>query len=244
MLDTNVNTILDRLEPAARVLDVGGWYIPFTRADYVVDLMPYETRGRGQGPGPERFGPDSWAQLDVCRDPLPFGDKSFDFVVCSHTLEDIRDPLFLCTELNRVAKAGYIETPSLLAELTFGIESKRYAGWYHHRWLVAMQDDRITFRHKPHFVHGNWRYHLPKRMARSLTRGERVTCMLWEDSFSFEELIELDKHTVEDEIERVVRETDCRPTWRYRLTPIEEMVRNGRARAGAKARSLVSRANR
>lgn len=244
MLETNVNAILDRLESTARVLDVGGWYIPFNRADSVVDLMPYETRGRGQGPGPERFGPDSWVQLDVCRDPLPFEDKSFDFVVCSHTLEDIRDPLFVCSELNRVAKAGYIETPSLIAELTFGIESKRYAGCYHHRWLVAMQADRIMFRHKPHLVHGNWRYHLPKRMARSLTREERVTCMLWEDSFSFEELIELDKHRVEEEIARLVRGTDCRPDWCYRLTPIEDAVRNGRALAGAKARSLVSRANR
>src|SRR5436853_6676304 len=27
------------------VLDVGGWIQPFTRADWVIDLMPYETRG-------------------------------------------------------------------------------------------------------------------------------------------------------------------------------------------------------
>ena len=52
---------------------------------------------------------------------LPFEDKSFEVAVSSHTLEDIRDPLFLCAELNRVTKAGYIETPSIVAELTFGI---------------------------------------------------------------------------------------------------------------------------
>jgi Methyltransferase domain len=244
MLETNITRILDRLDHTAKVLDVGGWYIPFNRADHVVDLMPYETRGKGQGPGPERFGPDSWIRLDACRDPLPFEDKSFEFAVCSHTLEDIRDPLFLCAELNRVAKAGYIETPSITAELTFGIESKRYAGWYHHRWLVAMEDDEIAFRHKPHLVHGNWRYHLPKRMARSLTKEERVTWMLWEDSFSFAELIELDKASVEDELERFVRKTGCRPDWRYHLTPLEDAAHKTRALAGAKARSLVSRGAR
>lgn len=244
MLETNVDVLLNHLEPTASVLDVGGWYIPFNRADSVVDLMPYETRGRGQGPGPERFDSESWVQLDVCREPLPFEDKSFDFAVCSHTLEDIRDPIFLCSELNRVAKAGYIETPSLIAELTFGIESKRYAGWYHHRWLVTMQNDRITFRHKPHLIHGNWRYHLPKRMARSLTPAERVTWMLWEGSFGSLERVELAKDKVEEEIRRFVRDTDCRPDWRYRLAPAEDALRRVRSIAGTRARSFLSRANR
>jgi hypothetical protein len=81
-------------------------------------------------------------------------------------------------------EGGYIETPSPVAELTFGIESKRYAGWFHYPWLVAMRDNRIMFRDKPHSVHGNRRYHLPKRMARSLTPEERVAWMLWEGSFS------------------------------------------------------------
>jgi hypothetical protein len=39
------------------VLDVGGWGRPFTRADWVLDLMPYETRGLygRDGTGEERF---------------------------------------------------------------------------------------------------------------------------------------------------------------------------------------------
>lgn len=106
-----------------------------------------------------------------------------------------------------------------------------------------MRDDRFVFRHKPHLVHGDWRYHLPKRVARSLTGRDRVTYMLWEDSFSFQELIELDKHTVEKEIEGIVRATGSRSDWRYRLAPFEERIRSGRAVVGAKARSLVSRAS-
>jgi hypothetical protein len=32
-------------------------------------------------------------------------------VICSHTLEDIRDPLWVCSEMIRIGKAGYIELP-------------------------------------------------------------------------------------------------------------------------------------
>ena len=38
------------------VLDVGGWAKPLARADWVIDLMPYETRGLygERDPDPER----------------------------------------------------------------------------------------------------------------------------------------------------------------------------------------------
>jgi hypothetical protein len=87
--------------------------MPFNRADYVLDLMPFETRGKGQGPGREKFGPDTWIRLDACRDPLPFEEKSSKFAVCSHILKDTRDSL-LCTSTrprdvgnrDRQARAG------------------------------------------------------------------------------------------------------------------------------------------
>src|SRR3954449_10993879 len=98
----------------ALVLDVGGWAKPFPRADWVLDLMPYETRGLygTLEPDAERFGPDTWVTLDMCAHmPWPFADAQFDFAICSHTLEDIRDPIWVCSELARVARAGYIEVP-------------------------------------------------------------------------------------------------------------------------------------
>ena len=45
MLQASVQRILERLGPDDLVLDVGGWGRPFTRADWVLDLMPYATRG-------------------------------------------------------------------------------------------------------------------------------------------------------------------------------------------------------
>ena len=120
MLAASLARLESTLPADARVLDVGGWGKTLARADAVVDLMPYETRGLygHDGDGPERFDAGSWHQLDICdaTKPWPFADGEFDFAVCSHTLEDVRDPLRVCDELKRVARAGYIEVPSRLEE--------------------------------------------------------------------------------------------------------------------------------
>ncbi len=72
-------------------------------------------------------------------------DDWFDFAICSHLLEDVRDPLTVCRELSRVAKRGYIEVPSRAREiyskawlfhLRAGPGRMTEAGFYHHRWYV------------------------------------------------------------------------------------------------------------
>ena len=131
---------VDRLPSDGLLLDVGGWAAPLARADWVIDLMPYATRGLyGQATG-ERFGEDTWVEHDICT-PWPFADGQFDFAVCSHTLEDIRDPVFACKELQRVAKAGYIEVPSRLEEHMTGIHGP-WPGWAHHRWVCEIEIGR------------------------------------------------------------------------------------------------------
>jgi len=102
------------------VLDVGGWFGPFNLATHVVDLAPYETRQTSHAFDPEnaeRFSADTWCQIDACCDPWPFTDDYFDFSTCSHTLEDVPDPVAICRQLVRVSKAGYIEVPSKLREI-------------------------------------------------------------------------------------------------------------------------------
>ncbi|MCX7590801.1 MAG: class I SAM-dependent methyltransferase, partial [Kiritimatiellae bacterium] len=157
MLEAKAREICDRLPASARVLDVGGGGSPFPRADYVLDLSPYEGRaalGRMNLGCPERFTPRTWIQRDVCdRTPWPFEDKFFDYAVCSHLLEDVRDPLWVCSELSRVACAGYVETPSRIVEQSRGVEHPLYAGFYHHRWLVEADGSCLLFRFKPHSLH-------------------------------------------------------------------------------------------
>ena len=42
---------------------------------------------------------------------MPFKDKAFDFVIASHILEHSSEPIKFISEIQRVSKAGYIETP-------------------------------------------------------------------------------------------------------------------------------------
>src|SRR5438034_907021 len=155
MLPASARRISQRVGEDAQVLDVGGWANPFPRADWVIDLMPYETRGLygAAPPGPERFDEGTWMRRDICdREPWPFEDDRFDFAICSQTLEDVRDPIWVCSELTRVARAGYAEVPSRLEEQCRGVNGP-WVGWSHHHWLVDEVDGGLEFVLKPHMLH-------------------------------------------------------------------------------------------
>jgi len=179
----------------AMVLDVGGGANPFPRADWVIDILAYGERGLyGDPPDPatERFDATTWVQRDICnREPWPFADKQFDFVLCSHTLEDVRDPIAVCDELVRVGRAGYIEVPSRLEEQSYGFQGP-WAGWGHHRWLIDIDDDQITFVFKHHVLHNRASDHFPEGYQASLSPSERVQCLWWTDGFRYRESIFLD----------------------------------------------------
>jgi len=198
VLAENVEAALARLEPSDVVLDVGGWACPFNRAQWVLDAEPWETRGfyrtfgglASQGPAEEWFTRDTWVRRDICdRAPWPFADKQFDFVVCSHTLEDVRDPIGVCGELMRVGKRGYLEVPSREWESCRGLERPRQAGLSHHRWLAEIRDGKVSFLPKYHMINADWRFSLPPRHARSLDPRSEVSWLWWEDRFEVEEVV-------------------------------------------------------
>jgi Methyltransferase domain len=194
MRASSVERLNRELDGEQLVLDVGGWIQPFTRADWVIDLMPYETRGMlgSDGPPPERFTTETWVQRDVCaRDPWPFADGQFDFAVCSHTLEDVRDPVWVCGELARVARAGYVEVPSRLEEQSFGVEGE-WAGWAHHAWLVEIADGGIEVVAKPHNIHTDPGYQFPPGFHERLTPEERVQTLFWEGELPCRERVFVD----------------------------------------------------
>ena len=191
MFPASHERILSTVPEDAVVLDVGGWGSPFPRADWVLDLMPYETRGLYgvPDPGSERFTPETWIQRDICaREPFPFADRAIDFAICSHTLEDVRDPVWVCAELNRVAKAGYIEVPSRLEEQSYGVHGP-WVGWSHHRWLVDVRPGSIEFVSKPGVLQGRRECRFPSGFANSLRPEERIQTLFWECGFEFAERI-------------------------------------------------------
>ncbi|TML25525.1 MAG: class I SAM-dependent methyltransferase [Actinobacteria bacterium] len=192
MLASSRWRMLERLDDSDLVLDVGGWASPFERADWVIDLQPYATRGRydyDRGAAHERFSERTWVRRDVCdHDPWPFADGQFDFAVCAQTLEDVRDPVWVCRELCRVARAGYVEVPSRLEEQSLGVHGP-WIGWSHHRWLCDVSDGRIEFVAKPHLLHARASDHCPAGFHATLTPEERVAQLWWEGSFEYGERV-------------------------------------------------------
>ena len=136
----------------------------------------------------ERFTSATWVARDLCdREPWPFPDQYFDYCTCSHTLEDIRDPLWVCSEMRRVAKAGYIETPSMAFELTRGREAGVPVGLSHHFWLVEVSGSTITFHPKLHSLHGDRRLSLPRDRGLALPVDQQVAWLFWERDFEARE---------------------------------------------------------
>lgn len=220
MIEENCKKILQSLSDNDLVLDIGGGVYPFNRANYVIDIHPYETRGffSSQGGNKEYFTKKTWIIHDVAsKKRLPFKNKQFDYVICSQVLEDIRDPIWLCSEIIRVAKKGYIETPSKQIELTKGVANNKYAGYYHHRWLIEVEDNKIVFKFKPHFIHNNWKFHFPKRFLSKLNEGEKVSFLFWNKSFEFYEEIQISRDKVEQEIFNFIKDKQIYPKLYYLL---------------------------
>ena len=218
MLTEHASLILAQLRDEDVVLDVGAWASPFNRAQWILDAQPYETRGfyrtfggpASQGGDREWFTAKTWVQRDICEHhPWPFEDRQFDFVICSHTLEDVRDPLWVCSELMRVGKRGYIEVPSRAYESTMGKERHGMAGLSHHRWLIEITGSHIEFQLKSHMIHTSRRFHLPAGFS-----APAFQWLWWDDRFTVAESVIHGVRAQEAELERFVGAPAPRPAWR------------------------------
>lgn len=204
MLPEAVDRLL-ALPDDATVLDVGGWAAPLNRADWVIDAMPFASRGAmgfSYGGDRERFGEDTWVVRDVCDpEPWPFPDGAFDVATCVTTLEDLRDPVRVCREMARVAREAYLEVPTVIAELLWGAEGP-WLGHVHHHWFCEVggpADDvpraerlggepaartrptiaRVRFAMKQHSIHGDPRLRVTPSMAIELAPREHLQGLWW-----------------------------------------------------------------
>jgi hypothetical protein len=116
-----------------KVLDVGPGHAPLSWATQAVDFV--EVAGLKC----------PFTKVNLAEKPLPFPDKSFDFIYCRHMLEDMYDPFPVIREISRVGKAGYIEMPSPMAEIGRGVDggSPPYRGYHHHRFIGWVGGDEL-----------------------------------------------------------------------------------------------------
>lgn len=95
--------------PSDLVLDVGSGSSPHPAADVLLERY-LDSKHRYSAMVIDR----PTVLADACK--MPFRDKAFDFVIAFHVLEHVPDPASFLTELQRVGKAGYIETPNAIFE--------------------------------------------------------------------------------------------------------------------------------
>jgi len=116
------------------VLDIGSGGDPFPYATVLADRYLEPTRHRY-----EVFKSDGKPVIicDICA--LPFVDGTFDYVIASHVLEHVDDPTKACFELQRVAKSGYIETPTMMKDSLFSWAKGM------HKWHTFSQGNLLIF---------------------------------------------------------------------------------------------------
>lgn len=117
------------------ILDLGSGAFPNRGADILCDGSLEDSRHR-HGLAAVVDRPMVVARAEA----LPFRDGAIAFVVASHIAEHVEDPDAFCREVARVAQAGYIETPSPLADRMLEEE--------YHLWRVSDRSGELTFTHK------------------------------------------------------------------------------------------------
>ncbi|MDD2425861.1 MAG: methyltransferase domain-containing protein [Bacteroidales bacterium] len=124
-----------------KVLEVGPGSNPTKRANVLAEkFLEDETHRRGAF----KIYPHQ-RLVEADGENLPFADKEFDYVICSHVLEHVNDPEKFIREQERVAGMGYIETPSLIGEWLSPKQS--------HKWVLLEIDNRIVMFEKERIIH-------------------------------------------------------------------------------------------
>jgi len=129
--------------PGFSVIDVGGSVAGWSGgvANAIVDINP---------PDPAAESAIRYFKVNISRDE-DWGSVEnyvaehgrFDFSICTHTLEDIANPLLVSRKLSQISKAGYVAVPSKFVELSrfetvlgYGVS---YRGYIHHRWIYSVR---------------------------------------------------------------------------------------------------------
>jgi hypothetical protein len=118
------------------VVDVGGSYVGWS-SNYVDAIVDFNDISDNDNLRIKHFKcdithPDSWNEILLYVE----NNGKFDFCICTHTLEDIMNPVYVAEQIQKIAKEGYIAVPSKFRELSrFEIGPNGYRGHIHHRWI-------------------------------------------------------------------------------------------------------------
>ena len=181
------------IAPGDKVLDIGSGHLPFPLATHLADVT-LDNHAYGRAGVPFRHV-EGKPVYECSVERMPFADKEFDFVYCSHVLEHVQDPETACRELIRVGQRGYIETPTKGKDIFLGNAAPSNHSRYFEVWngklicsefteeeLKGLQSDILRRMHcSPQSLR-------EKAFAALIwLKADKVnTMLLWEGSFEFE----------------------------------------------------------
>lgn len=145
---TKIRTPYDRddlrIKLSDRVIEIGSGHSPSYRANVIVEKFIANNYHRG---GSVKVYPHQQF-VNADGECLPFKDKEFDYAICAQVLEHVEHPELFVKEQSRVARRGYIETPSLVGEHVFPKGS--------HKWVILDIDGKLVMYEKAK-MEANWK---------------------------------------------------------------------------------------
>lgn len=140
-----------------RVVDVGGSFVGWSApiVDAIIDFNdPITPAGKRDVSSDIKYfkcditHPGGWGEI------LNYITQTgkYDFCICTHTLEDIINPVFVCEQMTSIARGGYIAFPSKYRELA-RFEGN-YRGYIHHRWIFTIKNNVVIGFPKIGYIEG------------------------------------------------------------------------------------------
>ena len=119
---------------AHRILEVGAGHLPYRGVTHVVDKFPKNTNNIDGARSGDLWVPPGVEFREGEFEKLPFADhERFDYLYARHVFEHVIDPVASVKEINRLARRGYIETPSPVYEMlccSFPFSTKDVHFWF------------------------------------------------------------------------------------------------------------------
>lgn len=128
------------LEKKYKTIDIGAsaMYWSYPECKYVADSVEISNEGT-------TFFKLNLEDKSTWNELLSYVDINgkFDFSICSHTLEDVFNPLDLIGLLTKISNSGFIAIPSKYDEFLF-LFGQPYRGNAHHKQFFDMINNKLT----------------------------------------------------------------------------------------------------
>ncbi len=141
-----------------KIIDIGGANsFAHGYLDAVIDIRPPQASANHYFIG-DICTPELWEKV------LAHVKKhgKWQYAICSHTLEDIVNPMYAAAMISQIAEKGIVITPSKFRE--FGRFQGKFRGYMHHFWIFDMLEGKYTCWPKHNFIEDERFDRLPERL--------------------------------------------------------------------------------